>query len=150
MKEIDYKILAHIRNDAGKPVPKISKETGIPNSTIYEKVNRQFKKLVKRRTALLDFSNLGFHSIVHFALRCREGNKDEVRKFLIEHPRINSLHRVNFGWDFLAEGIFRNIGEAEDFRLEIEQKFSPYAMERFSVVEELKREQFLTDSKHIE
>ena len=149
MKAIDFEILAHIRRDAGKPVPKISKETGIPNSTIYEKINRQFRHIVKRRAALVDFSKLGFHSIVMFAISCREGTREEVRQFLIEHPRINTLHRINFGWDFLAEGIFRNLGEAEDFKAHLKEAFSPSAIEGFSVVEELKREQFLTSAEHV-
>jgi DNA-binding Lrp family transcriptional regulator len=149
MKPIDYELIAHIRSDARMPIPAIAKATGIPSSTIYEKMKRQFKGVFKKHIALLNFNELGYHSVVHFAISCRESDRQELKSFLMEHPRINSLHRVNFGWDFLAEGIFKDLGEAEDFKTLLRGRFSPRQMECFSVVEELKKESFLTSAKHI-
>jgi DNA-binding Lrp family transcriptional regulator len=149
VKPIDYEIIAHIRNDTRRPIPAIAKATGVPPSTIYEKMRRQYKDVFKKHIALLNFHELGYHSVVHFAISCRENDRQELRSFLMEHPRINSLHRVNFGWDFLAEGIFKDLGEAEDFKTLLKARFCPRQLECFSVVEELKKESFLTSAKHI-
>jgi len=150
MKSIDHEIISHLRMDARKPIPVISKEVGAPSSTIYEKIKRQYKGLFKRHVTLVNFQNLGYHTIVHFAISCKEGDRLELKRYLLDEPRINTLHRVNFGWDYLAEGIFKNFAEAEDFKTLLRGKFSPKTLECFNVVEELKKEQFLTKPEHFE
>ncbi len=148
MKPIDYKILSHLRKNAIKPIPRIAKETGVPPSTIYEKIKRQYTEIIKKHITLLDFHALNFHTIVHFAISCNDGEKLEIKNYLLAHPRINSLHRINFGWDYLAEGVFRNFAEAEDFKTLIKKRFSPRMLECFNVVEELKKEEFLSQPEH--
>ena len=150
MKQVDHRIIAQFRRDSRKPVPLISKEEGVPPSTIYEKIKRQYKGFFKAHISLVDFHAFGFHTIVHFAISCRETDKQELRRFLQEAPRINTLRRVNYGWDFLAEGIFRNLAEAEDFKSLIKGRFNPKMLECFNEVEELKKESFLTKPEHFE
>ncbi|MBW2988117.1 hypothetical protein DRJ48_02240 [Candidatus Woesearchaeota archaeon] len=150
LKGVDYEIIAHLRKDARKPVPLISKDVGIPCSTIYEKIKRQYRGIFKRHTTLLNFHELGYHSTVHFAISCKNGTREELRRFLMEHPNINTLHRVNFGWDFVAEAVFHNLGEAEDFKQLLVERFNPTHIESFNVVEELKRESFLTHPSHVQ
>ena len=148
MKEVDYKIIAHLRRAARKPIPLISKDVGIPSSTIYEKIKRQYKGVFKKHITLVNFQDLGYHTIMHFAINCKEGYGLELGKYLLEHPRINTLHRISFGWDYLAEGIFRNLAEAEDFKALIKEKFNPKIIECFNVIEELKKEEFLSKPEH--
>lgn len=148
MKKNDYNIIAVMRDNARKSIPLLSRELGIPASTVYEKIKKQYKGLFKKYITLVNFQKLGYHTIINFAISCTENTREELTNYLIENSRINTLHRLNFGWDILAEGIFRNFAEAEDFKMLIKKRFKPIKLECFNVVEELKKEEFLTRLEH--
>jgi len=148
MKPVDHRIIAQLRKNARKPIPKISKEEAVPPSTIYEKLKRQYKGLFKGYITLMNFQNLGYNTIMHFAISCNETNKADVKKYLLEHPRINTLYRLSFDWDYLAEGIFKNLEEAEDFKTITLDRFNPIKLECFNMVAELKKEEFLSKPEH--
>ena len=147
MKQNDLIILSHLRKDARKSMVELSKQTGIPASTIYDRVNAHEKNSIKKYTALLDFEKLGFNGRIYVALRS-EGLKDRENLFIFlkNHKCVNSLYKVNFGFHYLFEAIFRNIGEAESFLQELQEKFQLTEKRVFSVVEEVKKEEFLMES----
>lgn len=146
----DVIIISHLRNDARKKISKISEQINIPITTVYDKVRAHEKRFVKKYVTLLDFSKLGFMSSAHLALKIEKNSRDALQKYLLEMPNINTLYRINFGCDFLAEGIFRNSAELQDFTELIEEKFHANEIHVFNTIEELKKEEFLSKKEHFE
>jgi DNA-binding Lrp family transcriptional regulator len=122
----------------------------VPVTTIYDRLRTNEKRFVKKHTTLLDFTQLGFLAKAHIAIKVEKDSREELRQFLLEKPNINSLYRTNFHSDFLAEAIFRNTAELQNFKEEIERRFKPIDISLFHVIDELKKENFLTKPEHFE
>ena len=146
----DAQIISHLRNNARKKITHISKELKIPVTTVYDKVRAHEKKFVKKHVTLLDFSKLGLNAKASVAIKVERNSKEELQKFLMGHPNVNSLSKINFGSDFLAEVVFKNIADVENFVESLERNYSISQIQIFSIIEELKKEEFLTKPEHFE
>ena len=65
----------------------------------------------------------------------------------MNHQNINSIFRVNNGYDFLVEGIFRGMHDLQNFMEDVE-RFAIEDKQELFVLEDLKREGFLSDQLH--
>jgi len=79
------------------------------------------------------------------ALKVDRNIRSQVKEYLTKHQRVNSFMRVNNGFTFVIDAIFRDIKESEDFIEELEERFETSKKMVLYVVEELKREAFLSD-----
>ena len=70
--------------------------------------------------------------------------RDEIRTYLANRDCINSVFKINNGYDFLIEGVFKDIREVEDFIETIEDKFKIKSKQVYYIVDEIKREGFMT------
>ena len=146
----DLVVLSHLRNNARMSLVELSKKMDVPVSTVYSWVNSYENNEVKKYTALLDFAKLGFHGRIYLAIKAADAAKrEELALYLKSHKCINSLFRINFGYHYLVEAVFKNIGEAESFITELEEKFG-IEKHVFNVIEELKKEEFLVNPDHAE
>ena len=123
---------------------KISKRTGIPVSTIFDKVRSYRKSFVERFTCLFRFSELGFksHSFTVFSI-ARE-RREELKKFFMSSPNVNALYRINHKFDFLVDMVFKDIQDLEDFFDKVDDEFAVRPKHIFYVVNEVGRELFLS------
>ena len=137
-------IMSHFRKNARLNLTKISRDTGVPVSTIYDKLKKYEGSIIKKHTALVDFQKLGYELRVNVLLKSSNSSKGELCNFLLKFPNINSLLRINNGFDFLAEGIFRNMAEVQSFYEKLE-KFNIQQIQEFFIIEDIKRESFLAD-----
>lgn len=149
VNEKDLKIIAHIRNDARKKVTEISRNMHIPVTTLYDRMRAQQKKgFVKKHTALLDFSKLGFSTKVMLAVSAGEEKREPLSKYLMQHPNVNSLYRVDLGPDFIAEVIFQDSSRLQEFMDYIYLNFKLDDIKAYHISQELKKEEFLTKASH--
>jgi DNA-binding Lrp family transcriptional regulator len=144
LRKADLLFLTFLRQNARETLTMISRKTGIPISTLYDKLRQQEKSLIVKHTTLIDFTKLGYNSRANIMLSTKKEDRDKLRSYLKEHSSINSLFKVNNGYDFMAEGIFENVKELEDFIEELEEKFSLLDKKVFFVIEDVKRENFLS------
>ena len=77
-------------------------------------------------------------------LRTNREQRDKLGSYLKAHPSINNLYKINNGYDFIAEGIFTHVKDLEDFIDELEQKFELQEKKTHYLIEDLKREEFMT------
>jgi len=145
----DAEIISHLRNNARKKITNISKDLKIPVTTVYDKVRVHEKKYVKKHVTLLDFQKLGLYAKANLAIKVDRNSRDALQKFLVEHPNVNSLSKVDFGSDFLAEVVFKDNGKLHNFVEDLESHYSTQ-IQIFNVIEELKKEEFLTKPEHFE
>ncbi len=148
--EKDAQIISHLRNNARKKITHISKEMQMPVTTIYDKIRAHEKKFVKKHVTLLDFPKLGLHAKANVVIKVGKDSREALQRFLVEHPNVNSLSKVNFGSDFLAEVVFRNAADVENFVEKMEEDYNVSGIQVFNVIEELKKEEFLTKPEHFE
>ncbi len=141
-------ILTHLRADSRKSLAMISRETDIPISTIFDKVNKLGKSTISKYSPLLDFQKLGFGIRINFVLKANDKKKKELNDFLLENKNVNSMLRLSNDFDFFIETVFRDMKGLEEFSESLE-KFRIKKKKEFFIIEDLKREEFLTKPEHI-
>ena len=144
----DLLILTHLRADSRKSLAMISRETNIPISTIFDKVNKLGKNTISKYSPLLDFQKLGFGIRINFALKANDKKKQDLNDFLLENKNVNSMLRLNNDFDFFIETVFRDMKGLEEFSESLEP-FKIKKKKKFFIIEDLKKEEFLTKPEHI-
>ena len=136
-------ILCELRKDARKNISSISKTVCMPISTVFDRIRDYEKSYIKRHTSLIDFTKLGFDVRVNVAIKADTDRKQDLQRFITHNQNVNSVYKINNGFDFMVEAIFRNSQELQVFL----DKVDDYARNRqeFFIAEDLKREDFLTN-----
>lgn len=145
MNQKDLQILAYLRQDSRMPLTKLSRKINIPVSTIFDRLKLNQDKVIVRHTSLLDFNKLGYSVHANITFSVDREDKENLRDHLMKHRNVNSVYRVSGGYDFLVEGIFKDIKQMEEFVDKVEVDFKIKDKNSFFVVEELKKESFMSD-----
>jgi DNA-binding Lrp family transcriptional regulator len=145
----DILLMTCLRNNARENLTRISKQTNIPVSTIFDKLREYETSLISKHTTLIDFKKIGFDIKINILFKVSRESRDAFKEFLMSNQNINSIFRVNNGYDFLVEGIFRGMHDLQFFMEEIE-KYDIEEKQELFVLEDLKREEFLSDKIHAE
>ena len=90
-------------------------------------------------------SKIGFACRAYILLGVAHSDKDALLKHLEIRQNVNSLFRINNGWTVILEGVFRDMFALEEFIEDIETKFTLKRKEVCYVLDEVKRERFLSD-----
>jgi len=145
----DLQIIAHLRQDSRKNLTLISKEIAMPISTLFDRIKRYNNSIITRNTVLVDFKKLGYNMKLNILIKTKTESRDRLRKFLEDNVNINSIYRVNNGYDFIIEGIFKNLIQVQAFEDTLEQ-YDIQAMQQFYILEEVKEEGFISQPDMIE
>lgn len=149
MKNRDLLIISHLRKDARKNLTTMSRETGIPVSTIFDRIRENENGVIKKHTAIIDFAKLGYTTRVNLMLKVRKEQRDGLREHLSKQDNVNSVYKINNNYDFLCEGIFTDIKEFEGFMERIDEKFDIEEKGIYYIVDEIKKEEFMSDPRAI-
>ena len=143
----DFLLMSFLRNNSRQRLTKMSKQTKVPVSTIYDKLKVFEKGIIQKHTSLIDFSKIGFNARANIMLKVKRENREELKSHLVQCNNINSVYKINTGFDFMVEGVFRNIKDMEDFLEKLDDRFEIKERKVFYIIEDLKREGFLSDPK---
>jgi DNA-binding Lrp family transcriptional regulator len=143
-------LVAYLRKNARVKLTKLSRRMQVPVSTLFDRVRNLSTLGITRLTALLDFTALGFGTQATILIKAAAEKRDELRAYLLTSQSVNTLARVNNGYDFMAECIFRNMRELEEFSDRLVHRYGVRSKEVHFVVEELKREDVLSDPELVE
>jgi DNA-binding Lrp family transcriptional regulator len=145
----DIMLITHLRHNARENLTRISRLTSIPVSTIFDKLKDYEKTLIKKHTTIVDFKKLGFDIRMNVMLKLAKDTKDAFKDFVIKNENVNSVFRINNGFDFMIEAIFKDMASMEHFMENLE-KFNILNKQELFILEDLKREEFLSDRFHTE
>ncbi|MBN2457742.1 Lrp/AsnC family transcriptional regulator [Candidatus Woesearchaeota archaeon] len=143
----ELELLSLLRQDSRMRLTEISKKTGIPVSTIFERMKSYDQQFISKYTCLLNYDSIGYSTRVSILLKVGKDERNGVAQHLKKKQNVNSIYRVNNGFDFIVEALFMNIMELNEFCEDIEDKFRVKSIQVHYIVEELKREGFLSDPK---
>lgn len=141
-------VISHLREDARMKLTLISKKTGIPISTIFDLLKRP-SPITTRYTALLNFAELGFLTRAQIILKVGKQDREALEAFFMKHKAVNSVYRINNGFDYMIEGIFRDMKELEDFLETLDEAYTLKMKQVFYIIEDLKREAFLSNPSYL-
>jgi DNA-binding Lrp family transcriptional regulator len=144
LRQTDLELIKHLRTGRRNKVTEISKSMNIPVTTLYDRLDVLDERFGIHHTALVDFSKIGFKSNVHMGFKVGINDKESFQGFLETHPALNSLYRVNHGYDFLAHLVFKDIDEMKIFLDTANSRFNILSTQVFDVVDEIKKEAFLS------
>ena len=145
MKERHLKILAQLRTNSRMSLTNMSKITKIPVSTIFDRMKQITGSIIIKHTTLVNFNKLGYHARAKVLVKADRNYRIDVKDYLSKHKNVNSVYRVSNGFDYMFEAIFTNIVELEDFLENVDQKFKLDKKEVYYVIEDIKKEAFLSN-----
>jgi DNA-binding Lrp family transcriptional regulator len=148
MKKTDIKVLVNLRTDGRTPLTELSRKTNLPVSTIHDRLRKNIANGLIKPTVLFNFDKLGFDTRAQIMLTVEPAEKEKLLAHLKEHPNVNSLFKINNGWNVIMECMFKDMQSSENFVEKLEQEFQIKQKEVHYVLEELKREGFLTKPDH--
>ncbi|MBU1205214.1 MAG: Lrp/AsnC family transcriptional regulator [Nanoarchaeota archaeon] len=146
----DLIVISYLRQNARETLTRLSRKTHIPVSTIYDKLKLHEHELITKYTSLLDFSKLGFNTRANVMLKVNRDKRDEVKDYLIKNHNVNSVCKINNGFDFMVDVIFKHIKDMEDFIENLEQRFDIKDRQVYYVIDDIKRESFMSDPAVLE
>ena len=142
----DLKILSCLRKNARETLTRISKLTGIPISSTFDRLKRlEETGIIARHTSLLDPKKIGFSAQVIFFLKTNDSNKKELERRLMENPQVNNVARITGNWNFVTDALFRDVEELESFIEALRKDYKGIEFSLHHVLKTLKQECFLID-----
>jgi DNA-binding Lrp family transcriptional regulator len=143
-------LLMQLRKDGRQSLTEISRKVNMPVSTIFDRVRSSKEDVIRRFTCLLDFSLVGFNCRAQMVFRIKKEDRARMQNHLLKHPNVNSVYKINNGYDFLVETVFKQLKDVDDFMEKVEEKFKILEKKVYYIIEDIAREVFLTDAVHAE
>lgn len=145
MKDKERLIISYLRKNGRFTLAYISRMTNIPVSTLFDNIKNYEKDLIKKTTCIVDFAKLGYSTRANIAIKADRSSREEIQKFICEHPNTNSVFEIDSGFDLLAECVFSNIKELNDFTDILNEKFKILELRVYHVIDDIKREEFMSN-----
>ena len=147
MKKQDLLVLSALRQNARLSLTKMSRATKVPVSTIYDKLKQYERELIRKHTALIDFTKLGYNTRANLLVKVDRDQRDNMQEYLQAHKNVNSIYKINNGYDYMVELVFVHIKDMEDFMESLEKQFKILSQETYYVIDDIKREEFMSNPK---
>jgi DNA-binding Lrp family transcriptional regulator len=145
INEKDLLIVSCLRQNSRMKLTDMSRTTRIPVSTLFDKTKVYDNGLIRKYTSLIRFESLGYHAKTLILLSTGKKERHKLQEILNTNDNVNSLHKVNNGYDFLVEAIFPGVKEVESFIEELEEQVKLKGKKILYIIDELKREEFLAN-----
>lgn len=145
LKKNELTLLSHFRQNARQALTKISRHTGMPVSTIFDRLRKYEGDVITRHTSLLNFQKLGYTTRAQVFVKTSPDNRTILGNYLKAFPNVNCVYRVNNGYDYQIEVIFRSIQELESFLEDLELERGVTEKNVYYVINEVARENFMTE-----
>ncbi|CAD5244945.1 Lrp/AsnC family transcriptional regulator [Thermococcus camini] len=104
LDDTDRKILAILQKNSRTPLREISKEVGLAESTVYERIKKlKDRGIIKKFTVILDPDSLGFQILAFILIKSKAGMYAHVANELKRHPQIVEIYETTGDYDMLVK-----------------------------------------------
>ncbi len=141
----DIQIITELRKNARESITAMAKKTGIPISTIFDRMKAHQGSIILKHTCLLNFGELGYAARAKVTIKVDREVREDLKNYLRLHPNVNSLYKINSGYDFMFELIFASIRDLEGFMECLEEKYPIADKNIHYIIDDIKREEFMAD-----
>jgi Lrp/AsnC family leucine-responsive transcriptional regulator len=143
LRTSDLKIISALRTNSRETLTKISADTGISISLVFDRLKSMEQEgLIKRYSCSVDWKRLGVRRVM-LLIRTPKHLGEKAQARLAGSHHINNLWRLD-GSALAAEGMFVSLGQQEAFIKALRKEFEDVEISSLVVVENLKWEGFLT------
>jgi len=149
LKRKDLLLLSYLRQDARMRLTTLSQRTGVPVSTIFDKI-KTASPFVSKYTVVMNFQSLGFATRAMIVLKVKKDNRQEVADYINHSASINTAFKINNGSDYILDAVFRDMKELEDFLEHLESTFKVEKQQVFYILDVLKQEDFLSNPQMVQ
>ncbi|NKB50158.1 MAG: winged helix-turn-helix transcriptional regulator [Alphaproteobacteria bacterium] len=119
MDEMDRRILNILQNDASLSASDVARQVGLSSSPCWKRINRMREDgIIKRQTAVLDASRLGFGLTVFVSIKTGEHSSDWLEAFsgkITDMPEVMEFHRMSGDVDYMLKVIVRDMKTFDEF-----------------------------------
>ena len=141
-------ILSYLRKNSRIQLTELSRRSGIPVSTLFDKL-KTTTPFVQKYTTLIDFQPLGFPTRAMVVLKVRKNNREDVAHFFQHHKSVNSAFKINNGCDYILDVLCKDMKELEDFLEYLEETYKTEKQQVYHILEILKQEDFLSSPEYV-
>lgn len=141
-------ILTHLRNNSRKSLAKIGRDLNMPISTVFDKVHKISSSVVLKHTSLLDFAKMGCGLKINYVIKAKPDKIKPMLCFLSANNKVNSVQQLRDDGEYFVEAIFRDMIEFDNFTEHLDD-YKARNLHVINIIEEIKKEEFLTDINHI-
>ncbi|MBN2566889.1 Lrp/AsnC ligand binding domain-containing protein [Candidatus Woesearchaeota archaeon] len=140
--DADLRIIAMLRKDARQPLARIAEATGVPVSTVYDRIkaHEKTRAFVKKHTTIVDFPRLGYS--IRTLVLAKAADRSRLRAFAQAHPNVNTCYVVSGAYDLALECVFRYMHEYQSFIDGLAKRATRH--EILYIADEPKKETFLS------
>jgi len=147
MDQTDLNILCAVRQNARETLTTISRNSGMPISSAFDRLRSlEAQGVIARYTALLDWKKIGFNERVILLLRVDKSRKEKIETWLMKNAKVNGMTRISGDWDLVLDLLFQNIAEIESFIDALKKSCEGIEIQILHVLDEIRQEAFLSDS----
>lgn len=116
LDEIDKEILKVLQKNSRTPLREISKQVGLAESTVYERIKKLKERgIIKKFTIIPDPEPLGFHLLAFILIKAKAGKYSDVAEKLIKYPEIVEIYETTGDYDMIVKIRTRSSEELNDF-----------------------------------
>ena len=144
MRASDLKIISALRTNSRETLTKISADTGISISLVFDRLKSMEQEgLIKRNSCSVDWKRLGLRRVL-LLIKTPERLGDKAQARLARSHHINNLWRLDAKCGLAAEAMFVSLRQQEVFIKTIRKEFEDLEVSTREIVENPKWEGFLT------
>ena len=140
----DLKILSSLRANGRETLTKISRDTGIPISRVFDRLKRMEEVIIRRYSCSVDWERLGLNRRVLLLIQLPERLREQALARLANSHHINNLWRLDDKCGLAAEAMFMDLRQKERFIQALKKDFEDIDVSTHEVVDSPKSEGFLT------
>lgn len=140
LKKKDQELIKCLRHNSRSQLKEMSKKTKIPITTIFERM-KKIDNIIIKNTTLFDYSKMAYPIMIMYAFKIEEKYKKNINHFLNNNKNVNNVFRLNGGYNYLVEALFKDMKEANQF-VEIIKESNPRRLIEHQIIEEIQKEEF--------
>lgn len=137
-------LLSLLRKNNRQKLTNLSRQTHVPVSTIFDSLKNDFNRHIVKHTCLLDFTKIGFTVKAMVLIKFKPEEKASGISYLSKNLFVNSLSRINNGYDVSSEIICKDINALEEFLDDLELNCKIRKKDVFYLMNDIKREAFFS------
>ncbi len=116
LDDVDRKILSILQKNSRTPLREISREVGLAESTVYERIKKlKERDIIKKFTVILDPEALEFSLLAFILIKSRAGKYASVAGELKRYPEIVEIYETTGDYDMLVKIRTHGSEELNDF-----------------------------------